>query len=90
MAAGGRHEKIMKTSVRTNAGQVMPLLMNFTPFTRIEEADNVKMSYNDLLQIIEYDARSIGTKSLKSSCTKTGRQTSTRDDKNVIDDRKEV
>ena len=31
----------------------MPLLMYYTPSTPIEEMDDVKISYNDILQITE-------------------------------------
>lgn len=59
----------MNTSMKPNTGRVMPLLMNYTPSTRIEEMDEVKIVYNDKLQITEYEARMIGTKCLKTSTT---------------------
>jgi hypothetical protein len=74
-------------------GNIMPLLMSFTPGTRIREEKNpCQHIYNDGKQIVAYDmanARIVGTKSLKTSATKVGRVTST-DKKNEIDDRKQV
>ena len=71
----------------------MPLLMYYTPSTPIEEMEDVKISYNDILQITEIEARTIGTKCLKSRGTKvkSGSSTVTRSDKkNEIDDSKYV
>ena len=81
--------------IRQNVGSnVMPLLMYYTPSTRIEEMDEVKISYNDLLQITEIEARVVGTRSLKVCTTKkkTGKNAFTRftDQKNEIDDEKVV
>ena len=76
--------------IRQNAGSsVMPLLMNYTPATRIEEMDEVKISYNDLLQITEVEARVIGTKCLRSSSTRKKNGSFT-DRRNEIDDQKTV
>lgn len=82
----------MNTSMKPNTGRVMPLLMNYTPSTRIEEMNEVKIVYNDKLQITEYEARMIGTKCLKTSTTwikKTAGVNKT-DRKNEIDDQKWV
>ena len=72
----------------------MPLLMNYTPSTRIEEMDEVKIVYNDKLQITEYEARIIGTKCLKVTTTwiniKNGGKKGKTDKKNEIDDQKSV
>ena len=46
----------------------MPLLMNFTTPTPIQEADDIKFTYNDGQQI-SYEMRIMGTKSLKSTTT---------------------
>ena len=80
--------------IRQNVGSnVMPLLMYYTPSTRIEEMDEVKISYNDLLQITEIEARKVGTYSLKHRGTnkKSGKSTVVVSDrKNEIDDSKYV
>ena len=83
--------------IRQNAGgSVMPLLMNYTPATRIEEMDEVKISYNDILQITEIEVRTVGTRSLKISTTRkmvghpVKKPTSVADKKNEIDDSKNV
>jgi hypothetical protein len=71
-------------------GCVMPLLMNYTPSTKIEESDaSQRLGYDYLKQIIPIEMRTIGTKSLKTTATKSGRVTST-DKKNEIDDSKNV
>ncbi len=81
--------------IRQNVGSnVMPLLMSYTPATPIEEADEVRISYNDILQITEIEARTVGTRSLKirstQKKTKNGTGTSITDKKNEIDDSKNV
>lgn len=70
----------------------MPLLMGFTPKTRIQEGGlDEHLAYNDMMQITEYDMRTVGTKSLRSSMTKSGNQGGkTTDKKNEIDDSKTV
>lgn len=85
----------MNISSTTNAGTPMPALMNFTPATRIEEADDIRISYNDIRQITEYDTRTLGTRSYKVESTRkkvvgTKRYTTTTDRKNAIDDTKTV
>ena len=71
-------------------GNVMPLLMGFTPSTKIQEETNpVSFIYNDGQQIVMYDMRIIGTRSLKTSWTKNGVSKVT-DRKNEIDDQKYV
>ena len=70
-----------------------PLLMHYTPSTPIQESEEVKIEYNDQLQITEYDARIVGTRSLKSSVTTkkvNGLMKNTTDRKNEIDDQKSV
>ena len=52
-----------------NKKNVMPLLMNYTPSTKIEECNAfMQLTYDDLKQIIPLDMRIVGTKSLKTSC----------------------
>lgn len=94
---GKQIQKVMNnTFIRPNAGgSVMPLLMYYTPSTPIEEMDDVKISYNDILQITEIEARVIGTKCLKSNSTKkkssSGKSIQfVTDKKNEIDDKKYV
>lgn len=70
-----------------------PLLMHYTPSTPIQEMEDVKIVYNDKLQITEYEARLVGTRSLKSSVTTkkvNGLMKTTTDRKNEIDDQKTV
>ena len=66
--------------------------MGFTPKTRIQEGGlDEHLAYNDMMQITEYDMRTVGTKSLRSSMTKSGNQGGkTTDKKNEIDDSKTV
>jgi translation elongation factor P/translation initiation factor 5A len=74
----------------TNNGIMMPLLMSFTPSTKIQEETNPsKYIYNDGKQIVMYDMRTVGTYSLKTSSTKKGNRTEI-DKKNAIDDSKSV
>lgn len=68
-----------------------PLLMRYTPSTPIQEAEDAPIIYNDQLQITEYDARIVGTRSLKSSVTTkkvNGLMKTMTDRKNEIDDQK--
>lgn len=78
----------MKTQVTTNA---MPLLMNFTTATPIEEEVELhNIIYDELSQTV-YDMRTVGTKCLKSHTTKKpGTSRVTTDRKNEIDDTKSV
>lgn len=84
----------MQTYNQFNQGNIMPLLMNFTTPTPIQEAEDVKFTYNDGEQI-SYEMRIIGTRSLKNNRTwvrKTGPNSGlTKTDKaNEIDDSKTV
>lgn len=79
----------MQTSFRNN-GQIMPLLMNFTPATPIAEDNGMQNPIYDEVNQIVYNMRMIGTRSLKSHCTKLGGGKSTTDKKNEIDDSKSV
>ena len=73
----------------------MPLLMGFTPSSRIEEArEEISLVYDPMTQTVEMDMRVVGTKSLKVSQTlvrgtKTCRITVC-DKMNEIDDKKYV
>jgi hypothetical protein len=75
---------------------VNPLLLNYTPKTEIqEESDSfLPLLYDDEKQIVVYNMRTIGTRSLKTESTrkktgKTGYCTAS-DRKNAIDDSKSV
>jgi hypothetical protein len=78
----------------SNFNGVNPLLLNYTPATKIEEeSDSFLPLYDDANQII-YNMRTVGTRCLRSSSTrkkvgKTG-QTTALDQKNAIDDSKSV
>lgn len=83
----------MNTTQQFPISTPFPLLMYYTPSTPIQEAEEVKIVYNDQLQITEYDARIVGTRSLKSSVTTkkvNGLMKTTTDRKNEIDDQKTV
>lgn len=83
----------MNTSQQSPISPSFPLLMRYTPSTPIREAEDVKIVYNDKLQITEYEARLVGTRSLKSSVTTkkvNGLFKTTTDRKNEIDDQKTV
>lgn len=78
-------------------GNIMPLIMSFTPSTKIQEETNpFEYAYNDEEQIIAYDMRIVGTKSLKTSqtrkpCSAVGcGYVNHPDKKNEIDDQKNV
>jgi hypothetical protein len=82
-----------------NNGNIMPLLMSFTPSTKIQEETNpFEYTYSDGKQIVSYDmARTVGTRSLKTSSTRkkngsgaSSYYTSASDKKNEIDDSKQV
>ena len=71
----------------------MPLLMGFTPKTQIQEGGvNERFIYDSMMQITEYDMRTVGTKSLKSASTKSklNKGCTVPDKKNEIDDSKQV
>ena len=83
----------MNTSQQSSISTPFPLLMHYTPSTPIQESEEVKIVYNDQLQITEYDARIVGTRSLKSSVTTkkvNGLMKTMIDRKNEIDDQKSV
>jgi hypothetical protein len=71
-----------------NYDSVMPLLMNYTPSTRIEESDAFgQLGYDYLRQIVPVEMKLVGTKCLRTSITKRG-NTNASDRKNEIDDEK--
>lgn len=79
-------------NTRTDAGQVMPLLMGCTKPVPIEfEKVDHNIIYDPRTQKVVMDLRSVGTKCLKTSHTETGRGTNLKTDKkNEIDDTKYV
>lgn len=83
----------MQTYNQFNQGNIMPLLMNFTTPAPIQEADDIKFTYNDGEQI-SYEMRTLGTRSLKSHTTRynnsCGRERLKTDKANEIDDSKTV
>lgn len=79
----------MQTYNQIDQGNIMPLLMNFTTPTPIQEADNLKFTYNDGEQI-SYEMRMIGTRCLRSHTTRGGNPNPKTDYGNQIDDSKAV
>lgn len=83
----------MNTSQQSPISTSFPLLMHYTPATPIQEVEDTPIVYNDNLQITEYDARIVGTRSLKSTVTTkkvNGLMKTVTDRKNEIDDQKTV
>lgn len=82
---------MLYNSTRTSAGAVMPLLMGCTPVSGIETCTDPMDSYYDPMTQRTYDARIVGTYSLKTLMTKTGIGSNQKiDKKNEIDDQKNV
>lgn len=84
---------MLYNSTKTTAGTVMPLLMGCTPASRIEECTDSMESYYDPATQRTYDARIVGTYSLKTSTTtikKGNGHSNLTDRKNQIDDQKSV
>lgn len=79
----------MQTYNQFNQGNIMPLLMNFTTPSPIQEADDIPFTYNDGQQI-SYEMRMIGTKSFKMGRTKIAPHKDKQDNRNEIDDTKNV
>lgn len=86
----------MQTYNQFNQGRsIMPLLINFTTPSLIQEIEEPKITYNDKEQI-SYEMRLIGTRSLRSHHTviercRIGSGTHGKVDKaNEIDDNKSV
>lgn len=87
----------MNANFEMNVSSANPLLMNFTPFSQIEETEANRIVYNELHQIVEYDMRTVCTKSKKLSTTrkkngtgKTAYYSCVSDAKNASDDSKTV
>lgn len=81
---------------RTN-GQPMPLLMGYTQPSKIKTLENdIPVIYDPISQMVKLDFGVVGTKSLKSSITRKRNPSNpkgfigVRDEKNEIDDRKNV
>ena len=74
-----------------NQTTILPLLMGINRPSAIQEADEVTIIYDELRQVV-YDARTVGTKSLKSHFTLAKGRVGTgkTDKKNEIDDSKTV
>lgn len=79
-------------NTKTNAGQIMPLLMGCTIPTPIEaEEVEHKVIYDPISQTVVMDMRVVGTKSLKTHITHNPKtHGNTGDQKNEIDDQKQV
>ena len=79
---------------RTNS-TTLPLIMGINRPSAIQEADEETIIYDELRQIV-YDARTVGTKSLKTNSTKVpspgnkGLYGLKTDKKNEVDDSKTV
>jgi len=72
-------------------GIPMPLLMGFTPSTKIQEIEKETPIIYDPVSQTVFNMRTVGTKCLKTSGTQKGDgKTSYRDSKNEIDDSKNV
>ena len=74
-----------------NNAAVMPLLMGFTPLTKIQEGSlHDGFIYDDNMQTTEYEMATIGTKCLKivGNTSKGPGKGYTIDKKNEIDDSK--
>lgn len=70
---------------------IMPLLMGFTPLTKIQEGClDESFVYDDIMQIAKYNMMAVGTKCLKTTTTSKTKDKpySHIDNKNEIDDRK--
>ena len=79
----------MQTFNQIGSTNIMPLMMNFTVPTPIQESDEIHWSYNDGEQI-SYDMRTVCTLSKKLMGTKCGPHCSKSDYKNGTDDSKNV
>ena len=78
----------MNTKLRNQADHINPLLMNFTPMSKIEESEESQFSYNEITQTTMYDMRSVGTRCLKTFSTQKTKASQKVDRKNEIDDQK--
>lgn len=81
---------IMRTYINScNQNDIMPLLMNFTQPSPIEEYEPINFEYSDTEQIV-YDMRMVGTRSLKHTGTYRPHFGTKTDKKNEVDDSKHV
>ncbi|MBR4913070.1 MAG: hypothetical protein IKZ54_09575 [Bacteroidales bacterium] len=78
----------MQTYNQSDQGNVMPLLMNFTTPSPIQEYTPPIFNYDDNNQF-SYEMRTVGTRSLKMFWTSKGGK-GYQDKKNEIDDSKSV
>lgn len=81
---------MLYNSTKTSAGTVMPLLMGCTMQSMIQECHDDQPSYYDPVSQRTYDARVVGTYSLRTEMTKSGPTNVRADQKNTIDDKKNV
>lgn len=81
---------MLYNSTKTSAGTVMPLLMGCTMQSRIQECQDSQMSYYDPASQMTYDTRVVGTYSLRTEMTKYNATNVKADQKNTIDDKKNV
>lgn len=79
----------MQTYNQISQGNIMPLLMNFTTPTPIQETDDFQFTYSDKEQI-SYDMRTLGTRSLKQNFTHQNGAKKNDGKSNQIDDTKTV
>jgi hypothetical protein len=78
----------MYNQQNTSNGIPMPLLMAYMTATAIQEADPATpVMYDPISQTIKYDARTVGTRSLKTSTTRIKSFIGKTDRKNEIDDK---
>jgi hypothetical protein len=69
---------------------INPLLMNYTPVTKIEMGENIEPVFYDPVAQIVYDMRQVGTKCRKSTSKKLPGGSYSGDAKNEMDDSKSV
>lgn len=81
---------MLYNSTKTSAGAVMPLLMGCTMQSGIQECQDDRPSYYDPFTQRTYDARVVGTYSLKTTATRLPSKATISDKKNAIDDQKSV
>lgn len=81
---------MLYNSTKNSAGAVMPLLMGCTMQSGIQECQDDRPSYYDPFTQRTYDARVVGTYSLRTEMTKYNATNVKADQKNTIDDKKNV
>lgn len=92
---GHKNKQSMKYNQTRVNGLPMPLLMGCTRPNKIQSAENEPMLvYDYMKQIVDYNLRTVGTRSLKVSITRKRNPSNpkgfigVRDEKNEIDDQK--